>query len=130
MESIAKGISDENKNKYFEICFCCPCCCNGMKNFKKWHEVPQLRKLFKSTGWQAKASEACIGCGICIDICPMDTMVLGEEGKAITGDSCIGCGLCAVRCPEKAIAMEEIVPMKEDIMDYLGTGEARPQING
>ncbi len=128
IESIAKGIPDEVKNKYFEICFCCPCCCNGMKNFKKWHEIPQLRKLFKNVGWQAKASEACIGCGICADICPMDAIVIDGDGIAVTGESCFGCGLCAVRCPEKAIAMEEIMPMKENILEYFG--DFRPQIKG
>ena len=45
-----------------------------------------------------------------------------------TGDTCIGCGLCATRCPEKAIVMDEIEPMKEHILDYLG--DARPQIKG
>ncbi len=29
IESIAKGIPDESKEKYFEICFCCPCCWEG-----------------------------------------------------------------------------------------------------
>ena len=120
MESIAKGIPDKNKTKYFEICFCCPCCCNGIKNFKTWHTVPQLRKLFKNTGWQAKASEACIGCGICTDMCPMDTIVVDRSGMAKTGDSCIGCGLCAFHCPEKAITMEETIPMKEHILEYFG----------
>jgi NAD-dependent dihydropyrimidine dehydrogenase PreA subunit len=128
MESIAKGIPEENKYKYIEICFCCPCCCNGMKNFKTWHEVPQLRKLFKNTGWRARPSEKCIGCGICADICPMDVIVVGEDGIARTGDSCIGCGLCAFRCPEGAIVMEEIEPMKAHILEYFG--DARPQING
>ena len=128
MESIAKGIPEENKDKYFEICFCCPCCCNGMKNFKTWQEVPQLRKLFKNIGWRARASERCTGCGICVDICPMGAIVIGGDGVAKTGDTCIGCGLCGFRCPENAIVMEEIEPMKEHILEYLG--DARPQIKG
>jgi ferredoxin len=127
-ESIAKGIPDENKYKYIEICFCCPCCCNGLKNFKNWNQVPQLRKLFKNTGWRARASEQCIGCGVCAPICPMDAITVGQDGIARIGDSCIGCGLCGFRCPEGAIVMEEIQPMKRHILEYFG--DARPQING
>lgn len=128
MESIAKGIPEENKEKYIEICFCCPCCCNGIKNFKTWQEVPQLRKLFKNIGWRARTSEACVGCGTCTDTCPMGAIRVGNDGIARVVDTCIGCGLCALRCPEKAIVMEEIEPMKEHILDYFG--DFRPQIQG
>ena len=33
-EAIAKGISDEDHTNYFEVCFCCPCCCLGLQNYK------------------------------------------------------------------------------------------------
>lgn len=128
IESIAKGIPEENKGKYIEICFCCPCCCNGLKNFKTWHRVPQLRKLFKNVGWRARASNQCTGCGICEDACPMGAIAVAENGTARTGPLCIGCGLCAFRCPEGAIVMEEIEPMKEHILEYFG--DFRPQIQG
>jgi ferredoxin len=58
----------------------------------------------------------------------MGAIVVGGDGMAKIGDTCIGCGLCGFRCPEKAIVMEEIEPMKEHILEYLG--DARPQIKG
>ncbi len=128
MESIAKGIPEENKLKYIEICFCCPCCCNGLVSFKKWYEIPELRKLFKPTGWRAKVIGDCTACGICSKICPMDAITIKDD-KSVTIDvSCLGCGLCASRCPKQAIIMEEFEPMKEHILDYFGD-EIKPQIN-
>ncbi len=128
IESIAKGIPDENKMKYIEICFCCPCCCNGMQSFKIWNEVPELRKLFKPTGWRAKATKECTGCGACEKICPIGAITISDDGVMSVGSSCIGCGLCSTCCPKDAIFMEEFEPMKDHILDYFG--DIRPQIRG
>jgi ferredoxin len=127
MESIAKGIPEENKLKYIEICFCCPCCCNGLVSFKKWNDIPELRKLFKPTGWRPKSTEKCTGCGACVKICPMGAITVLDDDLTIDS-SCIGCGLCSSRCPKDAIVMEEFEPTKDHILDYFG--EVRPQING
>ena len=128
MESLAKGVPEENKMKYIEICLCCPCCCNGLNNFKEWHKTPQLRKLFKSVGWHARSTEACVGCGLCAEVCPMDAISVDSGGIQVADDRCLGCGLCAVRCPQQAIVMKELRPLKEHLLDYFG--DFRPEIRG
>lgn len=51
------------------------------------------------------AQNKCNGCGICIDVCPADTIVL-KEGKAFVEESgCRNCRICIARCPEKAILL-------------------------
>ncbi|MFH2044883.1 MAG: mercury methylation ferredoxin HgcB [Pseudomonadota bacterium] len=52
-------------------------------------------------------SNKCIGCGICLEVCPHQVFSL-EEGKAmITGfDACIECGACARNCPSTAIFVD------------------------
>ncbi|MBD3191779.1 MAG: 4Fe-4S dicluster domain-containing protein [Candidatus Heimdallarchaeota archaeon] len=46
----------------------------------------------------------CIGCGICVDECPVNTISIKEDGKAgINMDGCIHCGLCHDVCPENAV---------------------------
>ena len=44
--------------------------------------------------------EKCIGCGACVDACPMGCIAIGEDGKAeIDEDICISCGTCTAVCP-------------------------------
>lgn len=62
------------------------------------------------------ATEACVLCGLCSDVCPLDLIALvpSEEidpdvvgGTALTLDetACIRCGLCIERCPTNALSM-------------------------
>ena len=49
--------------------------------------------------------EKCTGCGACIDVCPVEAVVL-EDGKAnVDEDTCVECGRCADECPNDAITL-------------------------
>lgn len=52
-------------------------------------------------------SEACIGCGGCVSVCPEGDVLALIDGKAtiVNGHKCIGHGLCAEECPVGAITM-------------------------
>jgi nitroreductase/NAD-dependent dihydropyrimidine dehydrogenase PreA subunit len=53
-------------------------------------------------------SEKCIGCGLCISVCPADTLSL-QDGKAVvTGDESIQCGHCSAICPQEAISVSAL----------------------
>ncbi len=55
-------------------------------------------------------ADLCTGCGLCITVCPADTIEL-KDGKAwVTGTHSIACGHCAAICPVKAIRVGEIDP--------------------
>ncbi len=51
----------------------------------------------------------CIGCGICVDLCPYNAIQLIKVGKRKKAEtitaSCKGCGVCAAHCPVLAISM-------------------------
>ena len=44
----------------------------------------------------------CVKCGICVDICPVSSIVEGENQFFIS-DTCISCGKCKDVCPIDAI---------------------------
>ncbi len=49
----------------------------------------------------------CIGCGVCVDVCPHAVFVL-ESGKAeiASRETCMECGACARNCPVSALAVK------------------------
>jgi heterodisulfide reductase subunit A len=50
----------------------------------------------------------CIGCGLCISICPYSAIDKTEKGLAKVNEVlCKGCGTCAASCPKRAITMHQ-----------------------
>ena len=52
-------------------------------------------------------TERCTGCGVCIENCPVQTIVrVGERAKILLSD-CIRCYCCHEGCPEQAIELRQ-----------------------
>jgi ferredoxin len=50
--------------------------------------------------------DRCIGCGICVDACPMKILAIENDLCVITDASrCLECGTCIRECPQDAITM-------------------------
>lgn len=48
----------------------------------------------------------CTECGICVDICPNNVLVLTDGGPVLGNpDACTECGVCMDQCPSGAINM-------------------------
>ncbi len=48
--------------------------------------------------------DMCVGCGLCVDDCPVDAIELKDDQKAfINEDECIRCGRCHDICPQEAV---------------------------
>ena len=47
--------------------------------------------------------DMCVGCGICVEECPIDAISI-ENGKAVIDmKKCIRCKKCHEICPQKAV---------------------------
>ena len=52
--------------------------------------------------------EKCIGCGMCINSCPVNAIKFGTDGKAeIDPGICVKCGTCERVCPMNAIEIKK-----------------------
>jgi len=66
--------------------------------------------------------DLCVGCGICIKICPYNAISKDENGIAhVTEASCKGCGLCGATCPENAITNHHFTT-KQILAQILSSG--------
>ena len=51
--------------------------------------------------------EACIGCGMCAEVCPHQVFALrGEKAEIADRDHCMECGACQTNCPAGAIRVD------------------------
>ena len=86
------------------ICNCCKDCCD---TFELWRSgtLPMINSTYHLSVIDA---EACTGCGICVERCPTDAIVLNADNVAQRDESaCLGCGVCSHFCPEEAISLQE-----------------------
>ena len=48
-------------------------------------------------------ADKCIGCGLCIKVCPYETLSMVDGKARVTGATSLNCGHCAAVCPVEAI---------------------------
>jgi ferredoxin len=93
------------------ICLCCKCCCNYLAGANKFG-FPN--SAVTSNFISVIDETLCIGCGKCVDICPVNatSLVSATDPKnskkkkaAVDTRMCVGCGVCALKCPTEAIDM-------------------------
>ncbi|MBY8983883.1 MAG: 4Fe-4S binding protein [Candidatus Lokiarchaeota archaeon] len=88
------------------ICNCCKCCC-GIIGMYRGGAMP----LHTVSSYLAEVDEElCVGCGTCLEMCPMETIYAKDNIAIVDIDKCIGCGVCAHHCPEEAIHLKRTGP--------------------
>ena len=64
------------------------------------------RKVTKMPGVDIRVTDACVGCGTCIEdnVCFVNALSL-VDGKAVISEECRACGRCVEICPYEAIEL-------------------------
>jgi electron transport complex protein RnfB len=58
--------------------------------------------------------DLCIGCKLCIDVCPVDAIVgAPRRMHTVIASWCTGCDLCLPPCPMDCIVMTPVIPVRE-----------------
>jgi ferredoxin len=94
------------------ICNCCGCCCEAMLAARRFaifnpihttNFIPEINK------------KNCIGCGKCVNICPVEAMTLASSNDPnkpkmkqakLNEDLCLGCGICVRACTKDNICLK------------------------
>ncbi len=83
------------------LCNCCFCCCGIFTLF--WEGVTPYHCY--SSYLPEVEEDICVGCGTCVEKCPMKAIDLVENIAVINSSRCIGCGVCVHHCPEEAMKL-------------------------
>ncbi len=62
--------------------------------------------------------DECFGCGYCVEFCPKDCIVMGEEindlgyivPEVVRPENCTACAVCAWMCPQSVIEVYRLRP--------------------
>lgn len=101
-DALALGVSYRHM---LGICFCCDCCCTVQQGLRLgppafWDIVVRV------PGLSVKVSEACSGCGACLETCYVKAISLSNGRAGIDEDRCKGCGRCVIACSTGAISLQ------------------------
>jgi electron transport complex protein RnfB len=60
----------------------------------------------------------CIGCTICIDVCPFDAIIGAQNfSHRVNFNECPGCKICITKCPTDCIKIKNIKQDKSHIKE-------------
>ncbi|MFP4213272.1 MAG: 4Fe-4S dicluster domain-containing protein [Desulfohalobiaceae bacterium] len=116
-----------NAQKPANICLCCGCCCQVLKNLKS---LPEPAAAIHSNFTARVQEELCTACGQCEEICQMQAISVQDTAQ-VDGWRCIGCGLCVSACDAGAISLQQkeqelkYEPPKNMVQTYLSMAQER-----
>lgn len=95
---------DNTQGEVKHTCNCCGHYCWNVGIIRR-RKVPR-DVLMDVYFVRATDVDACIGCGACEEICPVDAVTMNNDAATVDNNWCIGCGVCVIPCPTQSITIE------------------------
>ena len=51
-------------------------------------------------------NEKCVGCGPCVEACPVEAIKIEDNLAVVDDGACIDCGVCVDACPSEALSVD------------------------
>jgi ferredoxin len=93
-------------------CNCCGCSCWNVGTIRR-RKVPR-DDLMQTYFMRVTDEGACVGCGVCEEICPVAAVAQEDGPPAVDEEWCIGCGVCAAKCPNGAAGVEPRTDLEQE----------------
>ena len=89
-------------HEIFALCSCCSCCCHELQIVK----LTKRKELMIHSEYIAATDfGACTHCGECVDRCIFEARIFHDKKMEYNSKACLGCGLCVTVCPADATTM-------------------------
>ncbi|MFX1284665.1 MAG: 4Fe-4S binding protein [Promethearchaeota archaeon] len=96
-------ITAPNKNYFYVICNCCPCCCTVLRTAKR---ISNRSMIIKSHFIAVQDENKCKNCKVCVSRCYFNARVIINDKMKFYQENCVGCGLCVSSCSHDAIELK------------------------
>ncbi len=84
-------------------CNCCGDACWNVGTIRR-RKIPR-DALMATYFLRTTNDDECTGCGVCVDVCPVQALTLVDDVAHVDLEWCIGCGVCVPRCPTGAAGL-------------------------
>ena len=89
-------------HRVYALCSCCSCCCHDLQIIEAFGR-PEL--MVRSDYVAETEGDACIHCGDCVERCFFGARFWRNGVVTYEPASCVGCGLCVTICPTEATGL-------------------------
>jgi len=104
-------LQPSNSQKPINICMCCGCCCQVLKNLKK---MPHPAQMISANYYVEVNADNCVACGDCAERCHMEAITVASVAE-VDLNRCIGCGVCVPVCDYEALTLQQKDPAEQTL---------------